>query len=112
MAAQERQLLVDGRSEAEALDQQLESRQTATVQALRLGTDLSVDIRGAEHGAGLLGPIPRLKPALDATLAVAEATTYRGVHLKYLADQGRRTVCYPSKPLKTWGVSSFFARRH
>jgi hypothetical protein len=36
----------------------------------------------------LLGPVVGPKPALDAMLAVAETTTYPGVHLKYLAEQG------------------------
>jgi hypothetical protein len=47
-----------------------------------------MDVGSAEHGLGLLGPIAWAKTALDATLAVAETTTYPGVHLKYLAEQG------------------------
>jgi hypothetical protein len=50
----------------------------------------------------LLGPIAGPKPAFDATLAVAEATTYGGVHLKYLAEQGEaeRVTLFqtPEKP--------------
>jgi hypothetical protein len=55
------------------------------VQAAGLVADLVVDVVVAEQAAALLRPLLLAEPPPDAALAAAEASSYLGVHRKYLS---------------------------
>jgi hypothetical protein len=93
------QVAVDGISQAQLLDQEMDGTDAPAVQALRLVPDLVVDVAVAEHASALLGP-----------LLVAEAAAYLSLHLKYLPVRGEGNLVTSPFPRKCRGISSFFMR--
>src|SRR3954469_20863503 len=80
------------------------------MQSLRIVPHLVVEVAVAEHAPALLGPLLFAQASLDAALAILEASSYLGFHLKYLRMQGRATLVTNSFPCKCRGISSFFTR--
>src|SRR5436305_9433620 len=80
------------------------------MQPLRLVPHLVVKVAVTEQAPALLGPLLFAKASLDAALAILEAPSYLGFHLKYLQGQGRATFVTNSFPCKCRGISSFFTR--
>jgi hypothetical protein len=94
------QLGIDGVGEVETFDQQQAGSQAAKASAANLGRVVVVDVAVLQEAAPLLLPLPLAQPTLDAPLAVTQPLPdaplalglpfpYLGLHLKYLAQQGK-----------------------
>src|SRR2546423_6037414 len=110
MPLEQVQVAVDGIGQVQLLHQEVDGVEAATMQLLRFVPHLVVEVAVAEHAPALLGPLLFAQASLDAALAILEASSYLGFHLKYLHGQGRATFVTNSFPCKCRGISSFFTR--
>jgi hypothetical protein len=74
MAFEEMEVGVEGVGEFEALDKEEEDAEASGVEAFGFVGDVVVNVLVFEHGAGLNGPLFFAEAALEAALAIAEAT--------------------------------------
>jgi hypothetical protein len=73
MFLQEMQMVVDRLWQLQALGQQVQSANAAAADAMDSLGQLIMDIAGAKHRLGLLGPGFEAEAVLNAALAIAEA---------------------------------------
>jgi len=75
-------MAIDLIDQAHALGQQMNGSDPATINPLGSLGHFVVNVTGAEHGLGLLGPVLGGQTPLDSSLAIAESFAVSSAHSK------------------------------